>query len=346
MTKRFKLMLPVALAGLLVWSAAADGRFAAWTARLHDWATDAAAPSGKEQGGGGLSANAAAAGAGGNNAGEAADKDAPAVGSLAAKAAIVIDASSGDILYRAADTKRMYPASTTKVLTALVAIERGNLNDIVTVGDEVKPEEADESSAGLAPGERLKLADLISAMLLPSGNDAARAVAVYIGRQSEKSPSLSAAKATRAFVALMNARAKQAGATGSHFDNPHGLHSANHYTTARDMALIAQAAMKLPAFQSIVAKRSYNAPLQGTKASLPLMNRNLLLQPDSGYYVQGVSGVKTGFTDQAGYCLVSSATRGGSTIIAVAMHSTSEGVWTDSARLLAYGFHTIKSKER
>ncbi|MBO9609415.1 MAG: D-alanyl-D-alanine carboxypeptidase [Paenibacillaceae bacterium] len=344
MTNRFKLTLLAVLSGLLVWSAAADGRFAALTTRLHGWASDVAVPGGKEQGGGGPSAVAEAADAG-KNAGKATDGT-PAIGSLDAKAAIVIDAASGDVLYRAADTKRVYPASTTKVLSALVAIERGNLNDIVTVGDEVKPEEADESSAGLVPGERLKLVDLIGAMLLPSGNDAARAVAVYIGRQSEKSPTLSAAKATRAFVTLMNARAKQAGATGSNFVNPHGLHNANHYTTARDMALIAQAAMKLPAFQTIVAKRSYDAKLQGKGGSLPLVNRNLLLQPDSGYYVQGVSGVKTGFTDQAGYCLVSSATRGGSSIIAVAMHSTSVGVWTDSAQLLAYGFNTIKSKER
>lgn len=284
---------------------------------------------------------AAGDGAGGNGAG---GND--GVGKIAATGAILIDAKSGDVLYHKNEMKRLYPASTTKVLTALVALEHGNPADLVTVGNEVNAEEPNESRAGLSPGQQLRLSDLLNALLLPSGNDAARAIAVYIGRKSAGNTKLSAAEATRTFASLMNARAKQAGATGSHFVNPHGLHDAHHYTTARDLALIAREAMKLGAFRQIVQRETYTVQVQsGTKPVLALQNRNQLLRKDSGFYVQGINGIKTGFTDQAGYCLVSSAARGDASLIAVVLHSTSEDEWSDSQRLLEYGFRVKEQND-
>lgn len=250
-------------------------------------------------------------------------------------AAVLIDAETGEELYGKNGDKRLYPASTTKILTALIALEQGELGDRIAVGDEVNLRTADESSAWLREGQLLTLRDLLSAMMLPSGNDAARTVARYVARK-EKGTDVSAEESIRYFAGLMNEKARELGANRSHFVNPHGLHDPDQYTTARDMALIAQAAMKLEAFRDIVNEREYTAAFAASAVTYE--NRNQLLQPDSPYYLEEADGIKTGFTDEAGYCLVSSASRGGTRLIAVVLHSTQNSVWSDSRRLLQYGF--------
>ena len=259
---------------------------------------------------------------------------------LQADRAIVIDAATGDVLFAKNDRKRAYPASTTKILTALIALEQGRPDELVTIGAEANPEDPEESRAGLRQGQRIKLYDLVEAALLPSGNDAARSIAVHFGRKAAGDPRLDIAEAQRRFAGLMNERAKKAGASDSHFVTASGLHDPRHYTTARDMAVIARAAMDNKLFRQAVQATDYAATVangSGGAAKLPLANTNQLLQPGSANYFEGATGIKTGFTDEAGYCLVSSAASAGKRVIAVVLHSTSKDVYPDARKLLEYG---------
>jgi len=256
------------------------------------------------------------------------------------EAAVLIDAQTGRTLFGKNADKRLYPASTTKIMTALIALEHGKLDDQIRVGDEIELRTLGESSAGLVQGERLSLRDLLAAMMLPSGNDAARTVARYVVRTST-GKEVSAQEAIRKFAEMMNERAAQIGAQHTRFVNPHGLHDPKHYTTASDMALIAKEAMNNEVFRDVVGEPEHVTTAASKKRTF--VNRNQLLQPDGTFYVQSVNGVKTGFTDEAGYCLVSSAESGGKRLIAVVLKSTANGVWTDSQQLLRLGFKEVGS---
>ncbi|GAA3401685.1 D-alanyl-D-alanine carboxypeptidase family protein [Paenibacillus hodogayensis] len=260
---------------------------------------------------------------------------------LQASYAFMIDAADGEVLYAKNEKKRAYPASTTKILTTLLALELGKPDEIVTVGQEADPEDPEESRAGLRRGQKLKLYDLVKAALLPSGNDAARTLGVHIGRKTAGNPAMSVGEAQEEFAKLMNKRAKKAGATNSHFVNPSGLHDPQHYSTARDLALIAKAAMANKLFrEAVLATDSVvvSAPGgSGQTVKLTLANTNQLLQPGSSNYFPGATGIKTGFTDEAGYCLVSSAASDGKEVIAVVLQSTSKDVYPDARKLLELG---------
>ncbi|MFH5778693.1 D-alanyl-D-alanine carboxypeptidase family protein [Heyndrickxia sp. FSL K6-6286] len=248
------------------------------------------------------------------------------------EAGVLMDENSGEILYAKNANERLFPASTTKILTALIALNKGNINDTVHIGDEVTLREPDESSAGLKPGQSLSLKVLLRAMLLPSGNDAARSVAVYVAKKESNNPQMSSKEALDYFAQLMNQEANRLGAKHSHFVNPHGLHNPNHYSTAKDLALIAREARRNSEFREIVSEEMYK------DANHTYYNRNELVNRGSQNYYQGANGIKTGFTDQAGYCLVSSASRNGKNLIAVVLHSTNSDVWSDSTAMLEYGF--------
>lgn len=265
--------------------------------------------------------------------------------SVTAAYALVMDADTGEILLDKHSDKRAYPASTTKIMTALLALENGTAEEWVTVGKEANPQDPEESRAGLRPGQRLKLFDLVEAALLPSGNDAARTIAVHIGRKASGDPLLDEEEAQRRFVKLMNKRAQQIGAEHTRFANPSGLHDAKHYSTARDLALIARTAMGNKHFRQAVGATDYAAVAVRGEASarMALTNTNQLLHKDSAYYLEGATGVKTGFTDQAGYCLVSSVNRDGKRLIAVVLRSTSKDVYPDARQLLQYGLEHISS---
>ncbi|MBD2863755.1 D-alanyl-D-alanine carboxypeptidase [Paenibacillus oceani] len=259
---------------------------------------------------------------------------------IQASHALVIDAANGKTLYSKNERERAYPASTTKILTGLLALELGKPDELVTVGEEVAPEDPEESRAGLRPGQRLKLFDLVEAALLPSGNDAARSIAVYIGRKAAGNPKLGIREAQLEFVKLMNKRAKKAGATHSNFVNATGLHERKHYSTAQDLALIAKEAMNNKLFRQAVQPASYTAAVQTSanpSAKLQLTNTNLLLQPGGANYLKEATGIKTGFTDQAGYCLVSSASKDGKQVIVVVLQSTNKDVYPDARKLLQQG---------
>lgn len=261
------------------------------------------------------------------------------IGKLEGDAALLMNEKTGKIIYGKNEHDRLYPASTTKILTALLALERGNPEDIVEVGDEVHYRTAGESSSGLQKGQRLSLEDLVSALMLPSGNDAARTIAKYVTAQDiGRTPTME--EAYSHFARLMNERAEEIGAVDSHFVNPHGLHDPEHYTTAYDLGLIARTARSNTLFRQIVSETERN--VQTEQAAYSFVNRNKLLQEGSEYYYEGANGIKTGYTGEAGYCLVASAGRGGNDLIAVVLHSTSSDVWYDAQKLLQYGFDSIR----
>ncbi|MFT4412880.1 D-alanyl-D-alanine carboxypeptidase family protein [Fredinandcohnia humi] len=254
---------------------------------------------------------------------------------IAGNAAILLDAESGELLYGKNSDKKIYPASTTKIMTALLAIEKGNLDDIIRVGDEVNMKLENESTAWLVEGRELSLRALLAGLMLPSGNDAARTIAIHIAKKESGNMNLSNKKAMAYFAKMMNERAREIGAKNTNFVNPHGLHDDDHYTTAFDLGLIAKEAMKNTTFQDIVSEHKY------VDSSISYVNRNKLLDPTSGFYYEGANGIKTGFTDEAGYCLISAAKRNDKQLLAVVLQSTDVSVWNDSITLLDHGFAKV-----
>lgn len=238
---------------------------------------------------------------------------------------IVMDFTTGQVLYDKNMNQRMYPASTTKTLTAIIAIEKGHLNDIVTANDDVT--KVDGNSMYLKPGEKLTLEQLLYAMLLESDNDAAIDVADYIGGNIKN------------FAVMMNDKAKEIGAKNSHFVNPNGLPNKDHYSTPYDMALIARYAMKNNEFRKIVSTIHYQIPptnMYNKTRDLWISNR--LIKPSSFHY-DGADGVKTGYTVTANQVLIASATRNNHRLISVIMGDIGTNIWSDTIKLLNYGFN-------
>jgi serine-type D-Ala-D-Ala carboxypeptidase (penicillin-binding protein 5/6) len=236
---------------------------------------------------------------------------------LAAQSAALVDSYSGEFLYTKNPDAKEYPASSTKILTALIVIEAGNLDQIVTVAPE--DTKVEPSSLDLKPGQQFTRRQLLFGMLLKSAND----VAMCLARDN--------AGSIPAFAEKMNLRAAELGATSSHFVNPHGLHDPNHYTTAHDLVLIARAAMQQPLFRQIVSTIYYTWKTPTGQVE-ELRNHNRLLR-----HFAGCNGLKTGYTRPAQQVLVSSALRGGHEVISVVLHTDKPGIWVDSKTLLTYG---------
>lgn len=232
---------------------------------------------------------------------------------------VIYEVNSGDILFAQKQNEKFYPASTTKLMTALVAIENGDLNENITVGTEILYLDADSSTAGLEEEEVLPLNELLYALLLPSGNDAAETIAVNIGRKIAGDGSISSDKAYETFIAAMNKKAKDLGMTASNFTNPHGLHNDNHFTTPADLLILAKAAFAETTIKAITRAKVHE--VQTNKNKHRWNNSNLLLYANfnelsedfrvandlsgtntvfNGYATSG----KTGFTEEANRCLV------------------------------------------
>jgi D-alanyl-D-alanine carboxypeptidase (penicillin-binding protein 5/6) len=236
---------------------------------------------------------------------------------VVAQSAAVVDSYSGDFLFAKNENAKQYPASSTKILTALIVIESGDLDHLVTV--DLADTKVEPSSLGLKPGEQYTRRQLLFGLLLKSAND----VAMALARDNADSVS--------AFADKMNLRAAQLGATSSHFVNPHGLHDPNHYTTAHDLVLIGRAAMQQPLFREIVSTVYYTWRAPSGQID-QLRNHNRLLR-----HFAGCNGLKTGYTRIAQQVLVSSALRGGHEVISVVLHTDKPGIWDDSKTLLSYG---------
>ena len=235
---------------------------------------------------------------------------------LAARGAMLIEALSGRSLYEKNADARFYPASTTKIMTGLLVIEAGNLEAPVEVTEE--DARVGESSLSIRPGQSYTRRQMLYGLMLKSANDVAHALGRDNGGTAE------------AFAAKMTQRARELGCTNTSFMNAHGLHHPNHYTSPRDLALIARAAMNQPLFRQIVGTQQ--APWAAPTGTFMLSNHNRLLQR-----FPGCNGVKTGYTIPAQQVLASSAARAGREAIAVVMHTDKPGIWEDSAKLLEFG---------
>lgn len=240
---------------------------------------------------------------------------------ISASSAIVIDAEDGSVLYEKNADKKAYPASTTKIMTAMLTLETLDKLDSPPEQKVVIPSEAvgiEGSSIYLAPGEEVRIIDLLYGMMLRSGNDAATALAIIIGGDTEH------------FAEMMNARASEVGCTGTNFLNPSGLYDENHYTTVRDMAMIAREAMKNDIFREIAAAEDYTAEREADKYNY-FYNKNKTV-----HQYEGGDGIKIGYTKASGRTLVASAEREGRRLICVVMNAPD---WfNDAYSLMDYCF--------
>ena len=209
---------------------------------------------------------------------------------------------------------RIYPASLTKLFSTYVALLYMDTEEIITVGNEVNTVPTDSSVAGLRPGDQLTMYQLLEAVLLPSGNDAAVTMAVAVGRKLEENPGLSYSKAQARFVEEMNRLARIFDLSGTHFVNPHGYHDQNHYTTCQDMQKIGQLVLTNNTLRQVIATTNVAVDLQYDYPG-GWNNTNLLIQPSSEYYNPDAIGMKTGSTGEAGYCLMSAFQVEGKTLM-------------------------------
>lgn len=234
-----------------------------------------------------------------------------------AETASLIDVSSGRILYSKDGDKEMRIASLTKIMTALVAVEKTDLKSMVTVSKNAAGKEG--SSLYLKLGEKMSLENMLYGLMLRSGNDAATAIAEHVGGSEE------------GFVHLMNLKAEEIGLSHTQFKNPHGLDAEGHYSTANDMAKLTAYALHNADFKSIVGTQQKKAPNPNETWDYNWLNKNKMLR-----LYEGADGVKTGYTKMAFRCLVSSATREGQQLAAVTLNDGDD--WNDHAKMLNYGF--------
>ena len=242
--------------------------------------------------------------------------------SLSAKSSVLYEPEGKRFLFAKNADIPLPMASTTKIMTALVAFENSLPDDTVTVCERAVGVEG--SSLYLKAGERLKMSDLIAGLMLRSANDAAEAIAYHISGSVE------------GFAELMNAKAKSLGLTLTSFKNPHGLHDDGHYTTARELAIISAEALSKPAIKDITSKKRVTIKNEDGEARLVLNHNKLLSLYD------GAIGVKTGFTKKAGRCLVGAAERDGLTFITVTINAPDD--WNDHAKLFDYGFSLFEMR--
>lgn len=244
--------------------------------------------------------------------------------SLSAQSALLMEADSGTIVCEKNAHTRLPMASTTKIMTALVALELAAPDTVIVVDGRAVGTEG--SSVYLCEGEELTLEELLYALMLESANDAAVAIAIGVSGSEE------------AFVDEMNRQAMSLGLSNTHFANPHGLDAEAHYTTAYELALIARKALQNPLLKTIVSTRKTTIPHQNTDGVRLLVNHNKMLRQ-----YDGCIGVKTGYTQKSGRCLVSAAQRDGVTMIAVTIDSPDD--WNDHTKLLDYGFENYHRVE-
>ncbi len=242
--------------------------------------------------------------------------------SLSAQSAVLMCVETGETLFESNADKRLSMASTTKIMTSLLALEAGTPEREIVVTEEMVAVEG--TSMGLKAGDSVSLRELVYGMLLQSGNDAANTVAYVIGGSPE------------GFAQMMNARADEIGMKSTNFVTASGLDDDEHYSTARDMAMLAAECLKNPEFAAISAKKTAKLTYGNPPYARTLTNHNRLLwsYPDA-------IGVKTGFTKKSGRCLVSAAKRGGVTLVAVTLNAPDD--WSDHQKLLDYGFTVCKS---
>lgn len=265
---------------------------------------------------------------------------------IASPSALLMDLNSGKILYDKNIDQKMYPASLTKVITAIITLEHCDLNDVATVSyDAVMTISSGYVTANLQVGEELTIEQLLYVLMVGSSNDAAIVLAEHISGSVDE------------FSKLMNEKAKEIGCTSTHFVNPNGAHDENHYSTARDLALISKYAMQNETFRTLVKTTSYKLPttnkyeredrLFTTTNSLLIVNNN---DRADNYYYKYATGIKTGFTTPAKNCLIASANKGDLELLTVVLGAgqNDQGLserYIDTINLFEYGYDTYSLKE-
>ena len=242
---------------------------------------------------------------------------------ISASSAIVVNADTFEVVYEKSAHEKRSMASTTKIMTSLLAIESGKLDETVTVNEKMSGIEG--TSIGLKVGYKIKLRDLVYSMLLESGNDAAVATAVYLSGSEQ------------AFSEKMNEKAKSIGMTATNFVTASGLDDEAHYTCAYDMAMLAIAAINNPVFCEICSQKQYTFDYVSPEMRYTLSNHNRLLRT-----VEGVFGIKTGFTKKSGRCLVTAIERNGFTFVVVTLNAPND--WNDHKKLFDYAFDNTQTE--
>lgn len=247
-----------------------------------------------------------------------------------AEGAVLMDADTGKILYSRNARQQYYPASITKIMTTLVALENGNLSDQMTFSAEtLYAIEQGSSRVGVEPDEVCTLEDALHCVMLASGNDAAAGVAEHIGGSVE------------GFVDMMNKKVEELGCTNTHFENPHGLHGETHYTCPEDMAIIARAAMQNPDFVRISGSISYEMPATNKSEKREIWQHHKMMLSSSDYHYDNVVWGKTGFTSMALNTLVTAAERDGVKLIVTILRCQgAANTYADTTKLFNYGFET------
>ncbi|MEG1772968.1 MAG: D-alanyl-D-alanine carboxypeptidase family protein [Clostridia bacterium] len=252
---------------------------------------------------------------------------------ISTKHILLYEANSKTVLYEKSGYDKAFPASTTKVMTCLIAVESGKLDDIVTIGNTV---EKSGSRMMLSPREKISLRDLVYGMMLVSGNDAARAIAEYLAGSRDK------------FADIMNKKALELNMKSTHYMNPNGLDNEEHYTTAYDMAVLTAYALNNETFREIVSTKTHTvAPTNKNKNGYILENTNKLLNKKPGetgdFLYQYATGVKTGDTDRAGRCLVSSAKKDDMELVCILFGDTELNYrFTSAKKLFEWGFSNFE----
>lgn len=256
--------------------------------------------------------------------------------SIEAESAILIDLTTGAVLYEKNADSREYPASTTKILTAILAIENLDMNNILVIDEEVP--KTGGTTIGLKNGEKVSVEDLLYVMMVRSANDCAVALAKGVSGTVED------------FADLMNAKAAELGCEDSHFTNPHGLHDEDHYSTASDLAKIARYCMRSEIFRDAAVRTSYTTSATNLNEAKTFVTTNFMLNDENKtnmIYVgnelryckyEGCIGIKTGYTTEAGACLIAGAERDGTSLVSVVLKSSTYGRFADSIKILEWGF--------
>ena len=255
------------------------------------------------------------------------------------KASLLMNLNTGEIYEERNIDEKVYPASTTKILTAILAIENGKLTDTVTVSDTASQLPSGSSGMGLIRGEELTVEQLLYGLMVSSANDAANALGEYVAGSIDD------------FVKMMNEKAKELGAVNTHFCNTNGLHDDDHYTTARDMAIIARYAMKNKTFRKLVKTASYTMEPTNKYLEQRIMrstNKLLSTNKSSRYIYKNAIGIKTGFTTPAQHCLVSAADNGDFSLLCVVMGAPSDArrdlMYDETLALYKWGFSAYKAQ--
>lgn len=254
---------------------------------------------------------------------------------LFSKGAVLMDATTGKLLYGKNETEKLYPASTTKILTAILAIENCKLTDKITAShDAVMSIPSGYSNAAIQPDETLTCQELLDMFLIHSANEIGNIFAEHISGSIEN------------FAKLMNKKASEIGCKNTHFTNPSGIHDEEHYSTAYDMALIARYCMQNKTFRNIVSKVSCTIEPTEKYEERYFRNTNDLIDPASKYYYENTIGIKTGYTSQAKHCLISGYLKNNFELITVVLGAGSSAErYSDTTKLFEYGYSNYEIKK-